>query len=247
MSPKKWWLLLGAVMAGGGMTVVLGLISLFVIPWLRVDHSLPIYTSQQTASTHPGHWHTTLTCGNLVYVNDSEEASLQLIQRDPTTAVGRQAFGDGKICAIAGQKTTAYLAVDVGSEMSAYAVFRNIQQPPFDWRHAAFQRMDLSVTTGPAARRKSTTDPALIADAVRTLSEGTPVPPPSLTTSNIFGIELFSDQLPGLFFTPSVGLDETGAVYLTESLAIEIIQREPKIHARWIHASPQVTHWVQTP
>src|SRR5262245_3493175 len=128
-----------------------------------LDPSLPVYTSEQTDSMHPGYRRTTVSTQGAVYVNDFEEAALVLIRPYPTQVVGRSQFGAGKICAIPGQSPSAYLAVDVGSEMPAFAVFRNVNDPPFDWRRAAFQKVRLDVSDGPAAN-KETTDAALIDD-----------------------------------------------------------------------------------
>ena len=76
-----------------------------------------------------------------MYVQEYEEYALRLANNDSTNAVGRTPFGSGKICAIPGQKPTDYIAVDCGSEMPAYEVFRNSQLPPFDWRTAKFQTL----------------------------------------------------------------------------------------------------------
>jgi hypothetical protein len=99
-----------------------------VLPWAlatgcgmsSLDPSLPVYSTEQTDSVHPGHRRTTVSTAGAAYVNDLEEQSLQLIESDPKKVVGRSKFGDGRICAIAGQDPSAYIAVDMGSEMPAY-------------------------------------------------------------------------------------------------------------------------------
>ena len=220
-----------------------------------MDPSLPVYTTEQTDSAHAGYRRTTVSTQGAVYVNDFEEAALQLSNPDPTEVVGRSQFGNGKICAIPGQSPSAYLAVDVGSEMPAYEVFRSLTHPPFDWRQAAFQKMRLAVPDGPTANRE-TTDPALIDDVVRTLREAMPVapseaPPPmplAASATRVHAILLFSDQLPGLVFRPSLYRDESGHVYLAEGLMVEYTPgKEPTVQAAWIPASPLLTRWVQTP
>jgi hypothetical protein len=253
MTRTKWLILIAAMLALGLVTV--GLLGLalfvhFVGPHeTATNPSLPVYTSDQTNSAHAGYRRTTLSCGNAVYVNDFEEYALLLINVEPTQAVGRTAFGDGKICAIPGQKPEAYLAGDVGSEMPAYAVFRNSQLPPFDWRTASFREMQYT-GLGSAGVDKRTVDPALIADVVRTLKEGTPVippPPGSDSLTNIAGLRLYSDQLPGLVYCPAVYLDRAGQVYLAENMAMEFTNRLTLVQASWIPAGPPFTQWVKTP
>jgi hypothetical protein len=245
VSKKKWLILVVLGVALCLMAVVVVLIWRFVSQGgLPVDYSLPVYTMEQVPSVHSGYRRTTLSSGGAVYVNDYDEYSLRLTNTDPTNAVGRTPVGGGKICAIPGQKPTTYLAADVGSEMPAYEVFRNSQLPPFDWRTATFQKMQLAMPDGPAANKR-TTDPALIEDVVRTLSEGTPTTAPSVVATNTHGVYLFSDQLPGLIYCPIVYIDHTGAVYLSESIVIENYSTL-RVQARWIPASPLFTKWVQT-
>ena len=253
MTRTKWLILAVAVLALGLVAVgLLGMLLFvhFVGPHeTATDPSLPVYTTDQTPSAHAGYRHTTLTCGNAVYVNDFDEYALQLINVEPTQAVGRTAFGDGKICAIPGQKPEAYLAGDVGSEMPAYAVFRNRQLPPFDWRTATFREMQYTGLSS-AGVDKRTADPTLIADVVRSLKEGAPVippPPESGSLSNIAGLHLYSDQLSGLVYCPAVYLDKTGQVYVAENMALEFINSRTKVRARWLPAGPDFTKWVHTP
>jgi len=220
---------------------------------LSMDPSLPVYTAEQIDSAHPGYRRTTVSSAGASYVNDFEEQSLQLIDTNPKQVVGRSQFGDGKICAIAGQDPSVYLAVDVGSEMPAYEVYRNSRHPPFDWRHAAFQRMRLAMPEGPAAN-KETTDPVLIEEVLRTLRDGAPaIPPvasPPVTASGIpagvYGVLLFSDQLPGLVFRPSCYIEKTGQVYLADNLLLTFTRAEQSVRAEWIPASPLFAQWVQT-
>lgn len=205
----------------------------------------PVYTYEQTESSHAGYRRTTITSGGAVYVNDFEEYSLRLANPEPTQTVGRSKFGNGKICAIPGQSPSAYLAADVGSEMPAYEVFRNVQQPVFDWRRATFQKLVLATLEGPAAN-KTTTDSALIEDVLRTLREGALASLPPQLLNEVHAVHLFSDRLPGLIFCPLVHFDKTGQVYLAENCWIEFTKTNQLVHARWIPASPQFTQWAQT-
>jgi hypothetical protein len=243
---KTKWLIIGAV------AVTLGLMTGgAVLIWCFVSqdghpelYGLTVYTTEQIPSAHPGYRRTLLTSGDKVYVNDYEEYSLRLFDIDPKTVVGRSPFGGGKICSIPGQPTNAYLAADCGSEMPSYEVFRNTQSPPFDWRHATFQRMQLAMLLGPAAN-KQTTDPALIQDVLRTLIDGTPTTAPSALVTNTQEVHLFSDQLPGMIFSPSIYIDPTGNIYLAENYTV-VDYRALKVQARWIPASPLFTKWAQT-
>ena len=235
--------------AWAGVAACVLAISCGVLP---SDPTLPVYTSEQTDSAHAGHRRTTVTGGGAVYVSDLEEELLIMRSSEPKDVVGRSQWGDGKICAIEGQDRSAYLAVDVGSEMPAYEVFRNTNHPPFDWRRAAFQKMRLDMLEGPAAN-KETEDPALIEDVVRALRDGTPVSPPlpPLTVGangmppGVHGILLFSDQLPGRTFRPWFYIDPSGQVFLTQDFVMTYGQN-PSARGDWIPASQSFTRWAQT-
>src|ERR1035441_4240003 len=112
MTKKQWFILAAALLALGviGVALVLALALGFFAGHQEATadgSGLPVYTSEQSASSHAGYRHSTLTCGNDVFVNDYEEAALQMITSDPKPVIGRMAFGDGKICAIRGQPVTA--------------------------------------------------------------------------------------------------------------------------------------------
>ncbi|MEI7728668.1 MAG: hypothetical protein WCO56_03820 [Verrucomicrobiota bacterium] len=245
------WLIVGAAGAAAGVLTVVGFVAW---AWIKFDEvpaqyrSLPVYVHDQTDSTHPWHRRSTATCGTAVYVHDFEESSL-LLQRSPTNAIGRAPIGNALVCAIEGQSPQDYLAVDCGSEMPAFEVFRNAKRPPFDFRRAKFQALECSSRIG-RTEHKRATDPALIAEVVRTLSDGTPTAaelPATMESKNISGLRLFSDELPGLMFCPHVYQDRAGTIYLAESLGQEFVNRTVKFHARWIPAGPLFTQWVQTP
>src|SRR5262249_37015345 len=134
-----------------------------------------------------------------------------------------------------------------------YEVYRSVLHPPFDWRHAAFQKLRLTVSMGPAAN-KETTDSALIDDLLRTLRDGTPVspalPPQPLVytgSTGVHGVLLFSDQLAGLAFRPSVYLAPSGEVYLADTVAVTYTKTGPLVQAAWIAASPTFARWATTP
>jgi hypothetical protein len=251
MMSKKKWLIVALVGAAAGVVAV-GALVIGLVVWhdeMPADPLLPVYTLEQTDSTHPWYRRTTVTCGSAVYVNDFEDYSVLLANPVPTHAIGRPPFGNSLVCSIPGQSPADYIAMDCGSEMPAYEVFRNVNRPPFDWRHAKFQALEFAGMIG-HTEHKRTTDPALIADVVRTLSEGTPTTlplPVAMTGSNICGVYMDCEQLPGLVFCPEVYRDASGPVYLSESFAVEFTNRTQRIHARWIPARPLFTKWVQTP
>lgn len=250
MTKKKWLIVIALGMAACATMCAIVFVVWFIrLDNMGVDHTLPVYTFEQIPSIHPGYRRTTITSGTSVYVNDFDEYALRLENTDPTHAIGRTPFGGGKIYAIPGQKPTAYVAADVGSEMSAYAVFRNSQLPPFDWRTATFQKMEFTWPNGSGANER-TTDPALIEDVVRTLRDGTPTnlpTPVSGSISNLSGLHLFSDQLPGLIYCLEVYPDKAGPVYLAENMVVETANSKPWVQARWVPASLLFTKWVQTP
>jgi hypothetical protein len=217
------------------------------------DATLPSYTIEQTDSTHPGYRRTTVSRELAVYVNDFEEQSLLLRNVEPREAIGRYGLG-GRICAIAGQDPGAYVAVDVGSEMPAFEVYRSAARPPFDWRRASFQKMRLDMPVGPAAN-KETTDAAVIDDVLRTLRDGVPADPPVTvppmpiagTAGRVHGVLLFSDDLPGLIFRPWVYFDESGRAYFAPNAIITFSGTEQTVRADWIPAAGTFARWAQMP
>jgi len=254
MTKKQWFILAAALLALGviGVALVLALALGFFAGHQEATadgSGLPVYTSEQSASSHAGYRHSTLTCGNDVFVNDYEESALQIMTSDPKPVTGRMAFGDGKICAIPGQPVTAYVAGDCGSEMPAYVPYRNIKQPPFDWRTATFREM----TAYRPDRRNpylTTTNAALLAEVVRNLRDGASVELsdfPFAGVTNLDTIKMTSDQLPGLMFCPSVYYYGNGTIYLAESLMMDPTATPPQLHAHWIPASPMLTQWLKSP
>jgi hypothetical protein len=252
MTKKHWLILTALVMALGLMGVALVLafgLGFFAghVEATADGSALPVFTTDQIPSAHTGYRRTTLTSGNDVYVNDYEEAGLQLMNSDFINAIGRMKYGGGKVCVIPGQPTTAYVAGDCGSEMPAYVPYRNTRQPAFDWRTAAFREMTAYRTD----RRNpylTTTNAALLAEVVRNLRDGTPASLPGFPfpgATNLSTIKMTSDQLPGLLFCPSVYMDPNGLIYLAESLMMDVTSNPPQLHARWIPASPMLTEWLK--
>jgi len=248
LTTKTKWLIGMAAVAGAGVSVLA--VGWFVLEAVPVTHlNLPKYSMDQTDSAHRWYRRTTVHFNSAVYVNDFEDYSIWLAYPVPTQAIGRAPFGNSLVCSIPGQGPTDYIAVDCGSEMEAYEVFRNADHPPFDWRHASFQTMEFAGTMMHSEHKRAA-DSTLVADVVRTLREGAPVAvtlPASINSTNLGRLSLYSDALPGLMFCPAVYSDSAGPVYLAESFAVEYSNRTEKIHAQWIPASESFAHWLKTP
>jgi hypothetical protein len=244
MTTKKWLILFGAAavlcLAGAGVLAVCLGFGFHANP-------LRVFKVDQTPSAHAGYLRDTLTSGKDIYVNDYEDAALRLANLDPPQVIGSLGWpGNMGARAIAGEPLTAYIAGDQGSEMPAYAVYRNASHPAFDWRTAAFREMTFSgeIRKGSTAR---TTDPAMISEVVRVLRDGTPVSLPSFPMSgspNVSSLDITCDELPGIIFCPPVYTDATGALYVAESLMLDTTVTPPQFHARWIPASPTLTRWL---
>jgi hypothetical protein len=251
MTTRTKWLMVGGAIAVVGVlaigAVVVGWFVLEEVP--PANLLLPVYTLEQVDSTHPWYRRTTVKLGSAVYVEDFEDYGLELWNPVPTVGIGRPSFGNSMMCSIPGESPSNYVAVDCGSEMPAYEVFRNVNQPVFDWRHAKFQSLEFPGFTA-GRNLKRSTDAALMAEVVKTLEEGTPtteVFPLAEMRSNVCSVCLFTDELPGIKFCPQAYRDESGAVYLAESLGMEPLNRGMRYHGRWIPAGALFTAWVKTP
>jgi len=253
---KKNWIILAVVGIGLGL-VGMVLLGSLVIGFLAghaettgANSLLPIYTMNQTPSSHAGYRRDTVTSGGDVYVNDYEEAALQLANPEPTNVIGHLgSMGIIKVCSIPGQPVSAYIAGDCGSEMSAYMPFRNLNEKPFDWRTATFREMN-AYRPKHSGNPLTTTDPALLAEVIRLLREGTPVELPGFPFTGIPDldyIKMTSDQLPGLLFCPPVFTDANGQIFLAESLMYDDATNPKQLHARWIPASPMLAQWLKSP
>ena len=190
-----------------------------------------------------------MTAGNDVYVNDYEEAALQLFNPEPTAVIALKGnFGYSNVCAIPGQPATAYVAADDGSEMPAYVVYRHQGQPPFDWRTATFREMTLYAPSAKNSGLK-TSDPALLAEVLTLLRQSPPVRLPNISmagAASMTSLKLASDRLPGLLFCPILRTGADGTIYLAESLKLDLTSTPAQFTADWIPASPKLTRWLQS-
>ena len=255
MSKKKWFILASILAVGGIGVLLVCALALGFFAGHEVatgsDPGLPVYTmGQQSPSSHPGYLHDSVTGGGEVYVHDYEEYCLQLTFTEPQTVIGLMgSISPAKVGAVPGQSNNAYIAVDCGSEMPAYEPYRNIKQPPFDWRTATFREMTArqQYKFGPVV---TTTNAALMAEVVRVLRDGTQVelnPFPFSGATNLMTLNLTSDQLPGMLFCPALCYYGNGTIYLAESLMPDFTVTPPQVRARWIPASPMLTEWLKTP
>src|SRR5580658_3819807 len=102
MTKKKWGIVIGlgvaACMAALAIIVIVWFFGLGNILWslglTGVNGSLPVYTTEQVLSSHPGYRRSTATSGTNVYVCDFEEQMLHLQNYDPTDVIGRFSFGN---------------------------------------------------------------------------------------------------------------------------------------------------------
>jgi len=253
---KKTWIILAAVVVGLGLMGMVLLVSLGIgfiaghAETTGAGSDLPIYTMDQVPSSHAGYRRDTVASGSDVYVNDYEEAGLQLANPEPSNVIGHLgSMGIIKVCSIPGQPVSSYIAGDCGSEMSAFMPFRNLNEKPFDWRTATFREMS-AYRPKHSGNNLTTTDPALLAEVIRLLREGTPVELPAFpftSIPNLDYIKMTSDQLPGLLFCPAIFTDSNGQIYLAESLMYDDASNPKQLHARWVPASQMLAQWLKTP
>ncbi len=213
------------------------------VPGMRV------YRTDQVDSSHAGYRRSTMTAGDDVYINDYEEAALRLVNPDPETLFALKGnFGHSKVCAIAGQPTTAYVAGDDGSEMPAFVVYRHNGQPPFDWRSATFREMTLYAPRATNSGLK-TNDPELLAEVVALLRDGKPVDLPDISmadAASMVTLDMATDQLPGMFFSPVLRNGPDGTLYVAESLMYDPSSGPAQLKANWIPVSPKLVEWLQS-
>ncbi len=247
---KRYIILIAAAVLCLATAGVLAIgIGFFMSRGSSVDSSLRVYKTGQVPSSHPGYLRSTMTSGDDLYVNDYEEAALRLANPEPTKVIALKGnFGYSNVCAIEGQPTTAYVAGDDGSEMPAFVVYRHNGQPPFDWQSTKFREMTLYSPTATNNGIKST-DPALIAEVVTLLRSGPPQTLPGFSmaaAASIPSIQMASDQIPGLLFSPVLRTGPDGTLFLAESLRLDQTVNPPQFHANWIRASPKLVQWLQS-
>lgn len=192
----------------------------------------PLYQMEQVPSPHDGYLRTTLSDGNVSYVNDYEESALTAFGAPVTERIGLTWGGSG-LYAIPGQAVSAYvLEYDPMYEV----VYRNIDHPPFDWRAAEFRLMRL-YRPGNAYE---TTDARIIQDVLAAFEENPPLTVPFQADGNYAGyqnnwLQSISADLPGLAYNFGVHISPLGEVFLAEN----------PLSNQWFPAGRPFVEWVQ--
>jgi hypothetical protein len=94
-----------------------------------------------------------------------------------------------------------------------------------------------------------TKDPQLLAAVLRTLREDAAVQPAAPVAGNLNSastIYLYSDQLPGLAFSPSVYFDPDGSIYFSENISIQPSRNLTTVTAHWVLAGGKLAKWLRT-
>ena len=140
------------------------------------------------------------------YVSTRDEFSLELL---PTTfgypLIGRTS-DDQDIRAVPGSDDY----VSYSGFMNPASIFRKESTPPVDLATLRVEEIRYAANRGGPLVHKSTRDPQLIAEVIRSVQTA-PVPLPR--TDQIYHIELLSPDLPGLAYSIYVIFDSSGAVY----------------------------------
>jgi hypothetical protein len=63
----------------------------------------------------------------------------------------------------------------------------------------------------------------------------------------VYGVLLFSDQMPGMVFRPSCYLAASGQVYLAEGAIVSYAGTVQSVQAEWIPAGDLFARWATTP
>ncbi|MBI3169345.1 MAG: hypothetical protein HYZ22_12750 [Chloroflexi bacterium] len=232
MSKKKW------------LTVGIGVFACICIAgvWLLgvgffrpalFNPFMPVYEYEIMPSVHEGYSHQTLTREGITYESDHAEFGLSTGGSDHQ--IGQTPMG-GRLIEVAGQPDYVVLF----DFMSPIGVFRKSGNPPFDWRAVDFTEMQLypypsSATAGTAPI--TSTDAALIKEALTPIREGTSAISPDQVHAGYqsFFLNLYSDQLYGMWYMIPVYVDETGQAYVAENT----------LSKEWFPANETFSNWVR--
>lgn len=228
MSKKKWLTIgigiLSCICIGGASLVVIG----FVRPSL-LNPFTPVFEYEITPSVHEGYSHHTLTRGSLTYESDYAEYGLSTGGNDHQ--IGQTPLG-GRLIEITGQPDYVVLF----DFMSPIAVFRKSGSPPFDWRSIDFTEMHLFPLDVPGVAPTTSTDVDLIAEALSPLRDGrSAIASDKVGTGyQSFYLNLYSDQLNGMWYILGVYKDINGRVYVAENTFSKEWVPASEIFAKWI-------------
>ena len=233
MSKTKQWLLWGGILVLIGVLFFYGLAAILTRQAL-LKAGTPVYEYQTSASTHEGYLRQTLTISGITYISDYEEYGLTSAGNDFT--VGKTSTGL-QIIGVAGQNDYVVLY----DFMSPIAVFRNQDAPSFDWHAINFNEMRLFPMIGPNTQMPDapivSTDKTLIAAALSPLrdSSTTPISPEQVQLAHTYFLNLYSDQLTGMWYIMGVYVSTDGKIYMAENT----------LSKEWFPASETFAEWVQ--
>jgi hypothetical protein len=225
---RNKWVLFGLIGLG-----LLALVILAIFFRSGVSNLLtPSYRYNDVPSRYTGFVRHVLRTGSTTY--DSDYAEYGLSATGPDRLLG-QISSTAKVYAIPGEDPSVYLVLyDLKSQVG---VFRNIEHPAFDLRTTTFKEMRLFQLDTNSTTYQSSTDAQLIQEAITTLQGRTSVAPLQVTGKPTrYGLNLYSDQHPGLIYTLGVFIDGAGKVYLAENTLAQ----------DWFTASKPFTDWVKS-
>lgn len=213
----------------------LGLLALIILAiFFRTGTSnllAPTYRYNDVPSKYTGFVRHVLRTGNTTYDSDYAEYGLSatgtdrlLGQISPTT----------QVYAIPGEDPSVYVVLyDLKTQVG---VFRNIQHPAFDWRKTSFKKMRLfQLDNNPKTTYQSSTNTQLIQEAITALQARMSVSPLQVTGKPTrYGLNLYSDQHPGLIYCLGVFVDSAGTVYLAENTLAQDWFPAGKLFSDWV-------------
>lgn len=229
MSKKKWLTIVIGVFACVCVTVF-GLAAVSLIRPSLFNPFMPVYEYEITPSTHDGYSHHTLTYGNIIYESDYTEFGLSTGGGD--RQIGQTPMG-GQLIEIVGQPD--YLVLF--DFMSPIAIFHKSGTPPFDWRTVDFNEMHLHPLDVTGVAPSTSTDVIMIAEALAPLrAANSPVSQDQINTNyRSFILNLYSNQLQGMWYMVGVYKDVNGQVYVAENTNSK----------EWFPASKSFAEWIQ--
>ena len=231
MTRKKWLIVGGAVLLVC-MIPIVGAAVFFFQPWLLTPY-IPLYQFQRGDSNQAGYPLLTLTHGETTYVSDYTEYALSSPGYD--RQIGQTTNG-AHLYTIDGQKNYVVLY----DFMDPVAVFRGVNQPPFDLNTLSVTGMQLaSLAFAPGmGHEKNTEDSKLIQNVIATVTKGTPISSTvSVSDSHKYCLYLFGGDLTTMEYCVGAYLDNAGNVYVAK----DTLSKE------WYPANQLLSDWVQTP
>jgi hypothetical protein len=191
----------------------------------------PSYRYNDVPSKYTGFVRHVLRTGNTTYESDYSEFGLSATGPDrllgevsPTT----------KVYAISGEDPSVYVALY--NLKTQVGVFRNIDHPAFDWRRTSFKEMRLfKVDTASSNAYQSSTDTQVIQEAITALQGRTSISPLQVIGKPTrYGLNLYSDQHPGLIYTLGAFVDDAGNIYLAENTLSQAWFPAGKLFSEWM-------------